>query len=385
MDLFNQNPTIGPDKSGIPRSLQEQLIEKYGSLDNVPQTNFQQPSLSSLGANAPKILSLQERAQSGLTINPLGNSNKDLTGPYAGVLEDFRNSEYFRGVHSMTGFGGLGGVQEFNPFGSERGLFGDGDQEAGFLQFLDETMAGGFGGSIGGDMRRSEYGKAYNAFNPFEGEGRKFDNIYEQREGQNRYSKVLTPEQKAEVARFEAMSPDERSAVAQRTVGDPSMNSSQGIETQGTDTTDIFDRSYGAGTPNFGPRTVNGENISLDDFIGKSEITNFLPDAFSPSTPDFKIKDPTTPLPGGGTPFNNPIAPMPSPITPPPNMNSSHSHDDLLKGIGDLFKQYFPNQGSNFNQSTTQPMFDAVGNSAPAQQTTPQVFGNMITPFGRQS
>ena len=329
MDLFNQKPTIGPDKSGIPRSLQEQLIEKYGSLDNVPQTNFQQPSLSSLGANAPKILSLQERAQSGLTINPLGNSNKDLTGPYAGVLEDFRNSEYFRGVHSMTGFGGLGGVQEFNPFGSERGLFGDGDQEAGFLQFLDETMAGGFGGSIGGDMRRSEYGKAYNAFNPFEGEGRKFDNIYEQREGQNRYSKVLTPEQKAEVARFEAMSPDERSAVAQRTVGDPSMNSSQGIGTQGTDTTDIF----GA----------------------------------------------------GNNPINNPIAPMPSPITPPPNMNSSHSHDDLLKGIGDLFKQYFPNQGSNFNQSTTQPMFDAVGNSAPAQQTTPQVFGNMITPFGRQS
>jgi hypothetical protein len=110
---------------------------------------------------------------------------------------------------------------------------------------------------------------------------------------------------------------------AERTVGDPSMNiSQQGIETQVIDTTDIFD-------------------------IGKSEITNFLPDDFGPRTPDFNIKDPTTPLPGGNTPFNNPIAPMPSPLTPPPTMNSSHSHDDLLQGIGDLFKQYFPSHEQN--------------------------------------
>lgn len=139
-------------------------------------------------------------------------SNKNLEGPYAGVLEDFKNSDYFRGIHSMTGMFGMGGAKEFNPFGAERGLFGDGDQEAGFLQFLDETMADGFGGSVGGDLRRSQYQNAYNAFNPFEGEGRKFDNIYEQKEGQSRYSKVLTPEQKAELARFEAMSPDERRA-----------------------------------------------------------------------------------------------------------------------------------------------------------------------------
>ena len=139
-------------------------------------------------------------------------SNKGLEGPYAGVLEDFKNSDYFRGINSWTGMFGSGGAKEFNPFGAERGLFGDGDQEAGFLQFLDETMADGFGGNVGGDLRRSQYQNAYNAFNPFEGEGRKFDNIYEQREGQSRYSQVLTPEQKAEVARFEAMSPDERRA-----------------------------------------------------------------------------------------------------------------------------------------------------------------------------
>jgi len=86
----------------------------------------------------------------------------------------------------------------------------------------------------------------------------------------------------------------------------------------------------------------------------------------------------------GNNPINTPIAPMPSPVTPPPGMSSGHSHDDLLSGIGKLFEQYFPQRGGTSTPSATQPVFDAVGNSAPAQQTSPQVFGNMITPFGRQ-
>ena len=103
-----------------------------------------------------------------------------------------------------------------------------------------------------------------------------------------------------------------------------------------------------------------------------------------PATPEPNMPDTTDIFGAGNNPINNPIAPMPSPITPPPTMNSSHSHDDLLQGIGKLFEQYFPQRGGTSTPSTTQPIFDAVGNSAPAQQTAPQVFGNMITPFGRQ-
>jgi len=84
--------------------------------------------------------------------------------------------------------------------------------------------------------------------------------------------------------------------------------------------------------------------------------------------------------------MNNPIAPMPSPITPPGGMNSGHSHGDLLSGIGKLFEQYFPQQGGStqFNQPGAQPTFDATGNSVSGGQTqSNQVFGNMITPdFG---
>jgi len=80
--------------------------------------------------------------------------------------------------------------------------------------------------------------------------------------------------------------------------------------------------------------------------------------------------------------INNPIAPIPSMPTAP-NTQPGHSHDDLLAGIGKLFEQYFPQQGSQqINQPS--PMFDAAGNSVPDGQTqSSQVFGNMITPnFG---
>jgi hypothetical protein len=45
--------------------------------------------------------------------------------------------------------------------------------------------------------------------------------------------------------------------------------------------------------------------------------------------------------------MNNPIAPMPSPLTPPSGMNNNQDYSGLLKGIGNLFEQYFPNQGQN--------------------------------------
>jgi hypothetical protein len=131
-----------------------------------------------------------------------------------------------------------------------------------------------------------------------------------------------------------------------------------------------------------------GENPGMPDFITGGTApdgTAQLPGPImQPATPEPNMPDTTDIFGAGNNPINNPIAPMPSPITPPPTMNSSHSHDDLLQGIGKLFEQYFPQRGGTSTPSTTQPIFDAVGNSAPAQQTAPQVFGNMITPFGRQ-
>ena len=55
-----------------------------------------------------------------------------------------------------------------------------------------------------------------------------------------------------------------------------------------------------------------------------NEMTNFLPDTIPPSfqPPSFQ----------------------------PPNMGSNHSHDEILQGIGDLFEQYFPNQGAKNTQ-----------------------------------
>ena len=83
------------------------------------------------------------------------------------------------------------------------------------------------------------------------------------------------------------------------------------------------------------------------------------------------------------TPGVNPIAPMPTMPTAP-NMQPSHSHDDLLSGIGNLFQQYFPQQNTQqINQSAPQPSFDAFGNNTTQQPASNQVFGNMITPnFG---
>jgi len=154
-----------------------------------------------------------------------------------------------------------------------------------------------------------------------------------------------------------------------------------------------------------------GENPGMPDFItggtapdGTAQLPgpivdpNINPFDPEPNMPGFNIGGPapqepnmpdTTDIFGAGNnPINNnPIAPMPSPITPPPGMDSGHSHGDLLSGIGKLFEQYFPQQGggnNQFNQPATQPVFDAAGNSTSGGQTqSNQVFGNMITPdFG---
>jgi len=133
------------------------------------------------------------------------------------------------------------------------------------------------------------------------------------------------------------------------------------------------------------------EKLYSEDMSGSIDaVADPITNNFMPLTPQQQ--------PGGGMPvgtdttdsfgigsnpiMNNPIAPMPNMPTAP-NTQPGHSHDDLLSGIGKLFEQYFPQQGSQqINQPS--PMFDAAGNSVPDGQTqSNQVFGNMITPnFG---
>jgi len=296
--------------------------------------------------------------------NPNPYSNKGLTGPYAGVLEDFKNSDYFRGIHSWTGMFGTGGVKEFNPFGAERGLFGDSDQEAGFLQFLDQARAGG--------NVSQEYQDAYNVFNPLEGDARKFDNMYEQKEGQSRYSKVLTPEQKAEIARFEAMSPDERRADF--------FNKTQNLAT---------------GQPIVGPGNMS-ERLpgvfnpipqnpgAVQDLIGANPITLNPIDGFKPgfSTADFDdIQNPFDPsaMPtdnfADNTDFFNNM--HSSGQQPTGGFDSKVFANELLTGIGDLFKQHFPESAqmafNNSNQPQSQieqPIQDATTFDVQPQQNT---------------
>jgi len=120
-----------------------------------------------------------------------------------------------------------------------------------------------------------------------------------------------------------------------------------------------------------------GNNFSPTDvpLFGEQEDTGVGMPVGTDTTDSFGI--------GSNPIMNNPIAPMPSMPTAP-NTQPGHSHDDLLSGIGKLFEQYFPQQGSQqINQPATQPIFDAAGNSAPQQTQSNQVFGNMITPnFG---
>ena len=314
--------------------------------------------------------------------NPNPYSNKGLTGPYAGVLEDFKNSQYYRGIHSMTGMMGVGGIQEFNPFGAERGLFGDSDQKAGFLQFLDQARAGG--------NVSQEYQDAYNVFNPLEGDARKFDNIYEQKEGQSRYSKVLTPEQKAEIARFKAMSPDElradffnktqNLATGQQLLGPDGKPMPIGLpkDPVGGPAIDFSAPIGSPANPFAGTGALFGDNSLEGDF--KNPLAEAMP--FEPnSSPEYNIADNTDffnnmhgakPFPG----INNNFSPV-TPQQPTGGFDSKVFANELLTGIGDLFKQHFPESAqmafNNSNQPQSQieqPIQDATTFDVQPQQNT---------------
>ena len=125
-----------------------------------------------------------------------------------------------------------------------------------------------------------------------------------------------------------------------------------------------------------------------------------------PGDPNF-IGRPVMPRPGPGFPgigggiggINQPqpVNPLPSPGQP----NFGQFKDDLLSGIGDLFKQYFDQQQDtpSINEPFDQDSL-GIGNSKPGptpplgsiEQTnfgpnnfgTQQAFGSMLTPFGRQ-
>jgi len=112
---------------------------------------------------------------------------------------------------------------------------------------------------------------------------------------------------------------------------------------------------------------------------------------------------PVMPRPGPGFPGINggiegilpqPVNPLPSPGQP----DFGQFKDDLLSGIGDLFKQYFDQQqdtpsinepfdiqGINPSPSKPSPLgLLDQNNFAQNDITSQQVFGSMLTPFGRQ-
>jgi hypothetical protein len=112
---------------------------------------------------------------------------------------------------------------------------------------------------------------------------------------------------------------------------------------------------------------------------------------------------PVMPRPGPGFPgigggiegiLPQPVNPLPSPGQP----DFGQFKDDLLSGIGDLFKQYFDQQqdtpsinepfdiqGINPSPSKPSPLgLLDQNNFAQNDITSQQVFGSMLTPFGRQ-
>ena len=121
--------------------------------------------------------------------------------------------------------------------------------------------------------------------------------------------------------------------------------------------------------------------------------------------PNFNMRPlPVMPRPGpgfpgigggiGGVNQPQPVNPLPSPQQP----DFGQFKDDLLSGIGDLFKQYFDQQqdtpsinepfdiqGINPSPSKPSPLgLLDQNNFAQNDITSQQVFGSMLTPFGRQ-
>ena len=214
-------------------------------------------------------------------------------------------------------------------------------------------------------------------------------------------------------------------ALAQYSFDDPIFGQITGgynpYNTQGF--SDFLENSYSDMQNQMTNRLVKSPEF-MDKFDLYGDAYNIKFPGENPGMPDFitggTAPDGTAQLPGGGTPsdpvgaaidFNNassfpqiaggtgintaaipylnlgrpnpnfipgtsPFDPVTSPITPPPTMNSSHSHDDLLKGIGDLFKQYFPNQGQSSQSNFGQPNFS--NNFGYAQPNGPGILGLIL-------
>jgi len=136
-----------------------------------------------------------------------------------------------------------------------------------------------------------------------------------------------------------------------------------------------------------GGQPVDGSGVGIGNMV--------MP---QPGTPGYDlINGGTAPLPG-----------MPTPNNPTGTTGSSHSHNDLIQGIGNLLQQYMPNAAANaqktLGQTTptinNQPFPSMTNNNQGLfgtgvansfsnnfnNATQPQqVFGNMITPMGRQN
>ena len=279
--------------------------------------------------------------------------------PYSSLINDYIQSDYFDSSSFDQGFAVARPAVTINDplFGQLHGGYNPYNTQ-GFSDFLENSY-GGMQGQMNNDMVKSQefmdkfnmYGDAYNIRFPGENPGMPGT------------MKLLGPDG----------NPMQPIAGDSAEVGGPKILGP-------------FDPNFVPSSP-FDPVTSTGgqETYTGNPMPGFNFEGGEYYGGPAPLEPGVSLPNTTDIFGAGNNPINNnPIAPMPSPITPPPGMSSGHSHDDLLSGIGKLFEQYFPQRGGTSTPSATQPVFDAVGNSAPAQQTSPQVFGNMITPFGRQ-
>ena len=129
-------------------------------------------------------------------------------------------------------------------------------------------------------------------------------------------------------------------------------------------------------TPEFNDRfkMYSDAMFAFDDSRGQEglEFGQLEPPSLGPFDPNFVPSSPFDPVTSGGQEpkysAGNPGSgiddtippqlvermPIPPSFQPPsfqpPNMGSNHSHDEILQGIGDLFEQYFPNQGAKNTQ-----------------------------------
>ena len=368
------------------RSLQEKLIEMYGSLDNVPQANFTQqpggfnpqastgqegltarPAFDQYGQPSMHTPGMQqiEVPNSNYGIDPANqNPTNPQMGPGSGMpagpngstiqpsstsgplnpfgLPDYQNqyqgdSPFGDIFNDFYGSGASSNMQTadmaYNPF---TGKHGSSSQRGDMYDFISGAYGGMQDRMQQRDVKSPEfmdkfnmYGDAMNTYNDWLSEQEKY-------QSQN----PLQPGMPGGIANL----PPPGSEPPSLGPFDPNFVPSSPFDPV---TSGGQEQIYSAGT---GINTAALPYLNLD-----RPNPNFIPGTspFDPVTSGGQESSTgtapnTTNIFGAGNNpiMNNPIAPIPS-MPQQPSMDMGNFTSDLMGGIGNLFEQYFPNQGQN--------------------------------------